>query len=511
MRPKFMLLQKSAAVEDEDGALTPTGMAVAERYARRWVADGVRDLEVERQYPTLAGLFYDIRSDPDLAREHASEEKPVRKSMDEQIVMVRPEIQTLTVAKLIKAQPYYTGPRGGKWADPQLTIPWKEGGEKKPKAAEEEGQKPKGMIQIEHKHIPLGKRPEHKGPRKWVEHYEGLPDQTVHAYSMPSAPGQPRQYVPERAQMHEAIIADAFRGKHPVPEGQKPVAILMMGGGASGKSTLVRKQFEEKGLLGNFVQINSDDVKEQLPEYDIATKDPNNTAKDAAAMVHEESSDIAKEMAARAFGNPQAKYNFVFDGTGANARKYGEMIDKLKERGYHVHLMYADVENPDDAWRRSSSRADKTGRWVPEEMLRHAHASIPQNFEELAGKVDSYGMYQLPKEGGHTEVMSGQGGRHDVQNPEYLASFRARAEKLREQEAGKAAPWQTKQAPAGGQPPAPAGGTMPSKPVAKSMTARYTDSEMRKAFPQPPQQKPNERFVMNRPPQPGAPAGAPDG
>lgn len=64
-------LAKSGAVEDEDGVLTSLGMSVAERYARAWVK-GARDVELERQYPDLAGLFYDIRLDAALARRHAS-------------------------------------------------------------------------------------------------------------------------------------------------------------------------------------------------------------------------------------------------------------------------------------------------------------------------------------------------------------------------------------------------------------------------------------------------------
>lgn len=65
------ILEKAGAVEDEDGVLTQLGMSVAERYARKWVR-GDRDVELEREYPDLQGLFYDIRLDPALARRHAS-------------------------------------------------------------------------------------------------------------------------------------------------------------------------------------------------------------------------------------------------------------------------------------------------------------------------------------------------------------------------------------------------------------------------------------------------------
>ena len=59
-----------ASVEDAEGLLTPLGMQIAHAYAKAWLA-GRRDADLERKYPGLAGLFYDIRTDPDLAAEHA--------------------------------------------------------------------------------------------------------------------------------------------------------------------------------------------------------------------------------------------------------------------------------------------------------------------------------------------------------------------------------------------------------------------------------------------------------
>lgn len=64
-------LEKGGKVEDEDGVLTQLGMSVAAQYARSWV-EGERNVKLEREYPDLAGLFYDIRVDSSLARRHAS-------------------------------------------------------------------------------------------------------------------------------------------------------------------------------------------------------------------------------------------------------------------------------------------------------------------------------------------------------------------------------------------------------------------------------------------------------
>jgi hypothetical protein len=57
--------------EDSDGLLTAFGLEVAHRYAVAWV-EGQRNLDIERQYPELAGLFWDVRMDLELARTHAA-------------------------------------------------------------------------------------------------------------------------------------------------------------------------------------------------------------------------------------------------------------------------------------------------------------------------------------------------------------------------------------------------------------------------------------------------------
>ena len=77
------LLQKAKAqpTETEDGELTRHGMDIAHEYAVAWTKRNARSLELERQYPELEGLFYDIRVDPDLAREHAIPFSDAKKSM----------------------------------------------------------------------------------------------------------------------------------------------------------------------------------------------------------------------------------------------------------------------------------------------------------------------------------------------------------------------------------------------------------------------------------------------
>jgi predicted ABC-type ATPase len=518
MKPKFLLLQKAEAVEDEDGVLTPAGMAVAQTYATDWTANGVRDLEMERKYPQLVGLFYDIRNDAELAREHAGKEISVKKSLDETVVMVRAEIQTVPLGVLMKAGGPYIGPRGGKWADPEFTIHWEDRHDAPAKGAKQDERKESpqapakpesqpadsqkemfpekqvASIKIEHKMVPLNpNKPPFKGTRTTVPHFEGLPTETHQAYKTPDG-----QYIPERQRLHQEIFTAAMEGKTPVPPNQKPVAIVMMGGGASGKSTLVRREFGDKGLLGNFVMINSDDVKEQLPEYDMATKDPNHTATDAAKMVHEESSDVAKKILATAT-DKNSPHNIVFDGTGASVEGYKRMIEGLKAKGYHVNLIFADVPNPEDAVQRAMARAHGSGRFVPEDVIREAHELIPPNYEKLIPLVDSHAMFALDENNKpHRPIMSGSSGRHDISDPTYLSQFRERSQKLEVVNAKRRADREAqKQAEMQGTSPPPI-------QVAKSMYIWQPKGAMKKAFPQQQQQP---KFTMR--PRPPAAAGTP--
>lgn len=172
-------------------------------------------------------------------------------------------------------------------------------------------------------------------------------------------------WTDERAALHREIVKDTMRGKMPVPD---PVAYMMGGGTASGKSSLI-----ESGILGipdNSVRIDSDVMKARLPEYRnmTAAGDLN-----AAAFAHEESSYLAKKAAATA---SVSGYNVVFDGTGDSS--YGSVERKvamLRSGGQRVVANYASIP-VETALARNLARAEKTGRYVPETFIRNAYGSI---------------------------------------------------------------------------------------------------------------------------------------
>lgn len=195
-------------------------------------------------------------------------------------------------------------------------------------------------------------------------------------------------YNEERSKLHQQII-DSFVGHPPsVRPPQKPVAVVMMGGPAAGKGTLLRAVQpgnRREGVSDDFVNVNPDDVKEKLPEYkamlDMGQHEGKTmSAKDAAHLVHEESSDVAKMVLERAVANRQ---NVVVDGTGKDSARYREKIKQLVDAGYHVRLLMPHVPL-EEAQTRAKERAERQGRYVPDEYVVQAHHVIPGNFFHIA-------------------------------------------------------------------------------------------------------------------------------
>lgn len=187
------------------------------------------------------------------------------------------------------------------------------------------------------------------------------------------------RFSPERTALHDQIVNGFLSRSRPVQDGPAEV-IFTAGGPASGKSTIITK-LEELGvrpLPDDYVDINADLVKEQLPEYETMLKGGDDRA---AFFVHEESSDIAARLR---FESLETNRNVLVDQVGNNAD--GEFARKIKaSRGPNtdVRVIYADVP-VDEAIRRSDERAKKTGRVVPHDLIRNKHKGVVRNFLEVA-------------------------------------------------------------------------------------------------------------------------------
>lgn len=243
--------------------------------------------------------------------------------------------------------------------------------------------------------------------RKWIEHKEGLPRDTEQHYK------QGGDYTPERKKLHQEIIEKYVKGVEPVPADKKPVALIMMGGSGSGKSTL-DKGINEK----DFVHVDPDAVKGDIPEYREAVEA---SAKDAAFMVHEESGTLAKEIREHAITN---RKNLLLDGTGKNLKDYTETVTRLRNLGYEVTVMMPDID-VETAVSRVKRRAEKTGRLVPEAVVREIYSKVPQNFEPIARLANNFALFD--NRGAKPRlVWSKKGDSETIHDQEFVRQFRSK-------------------------------------------------------------------------------------
>jgi predicted ABC-type ATPase len=179
-------------------------------------------------------------------------------------------------------------------------------------------------------------------------------------------------YTPERKELHDAIVAEVFAGKTPV---EAPVAVVLGGGPASGKSSVLSSSAED-----NVVLIDVDKIRTYLPEQREGV-----AAKDAAVSgrTHEESSEIANRVMKEAAAGG---YNLMLDGTGdSSIEKLEKKVNAMKAGGAKVTAKYASLPT-DMAVDLMMKRGAKTGRYVPESFLRATHAAVSRVFPEAMAK-----------------------------------------------------------------------------------------------------------------------------
>ena len=205
----------------------------------------------------------------------------------------------------------------------------------------------------------------------WIDVAEGLPASTRDAYS--KVENGTNVYIPERRALHGIIVDSALRGLTPAHNDKMPVAVLTMGLPASGKSTRAKKIWSK----ANVAFIDADAVKEQLPEFQQAVSQ---RARNAANLVHKESSDVATELLTKAIDN---RYNFVLDGVGRDLDWYSKLVLDLRKRGYYVYAMMQHVTDLNKVLTRAEQRGQDQGRFIDVESTKKAFPTLPKNFRAI--------------------------------------------------------------------------------------------------------------------------------
>ncbi len=203
------------------------------------------------------------------------------------------------------------------------------------------------------------------------------------------------EYVQERKVLHSLIIdRNTINRVSKTPAS----AVLTAGGSGSGKSFFVN-EFFLNSTEENYVLIDSDNIKEELPEYVEAVKNKN---LDAADIVHKESGHIADSLLQFCISN---SYSFIYDGTMSNYEKYDTLITNLKKSQFNISALYVDID-VDVALGRALTRAQVTGRAVPEHVIKETNLMSAKTFHKLFSRFDEAILFNNSKTIGSKDSMS---------------------------------------------------------------------------------------------------------
>jgi predicted ABC-type ATPase len=216
-------------------------------------------------------------------------------------------------------------------------------------------------------------------------------------------------YDPERKDLHKKIIYKIKKDLICV-ENKNPIAILMGGSPASGKSTFLKK-YRPYLLKEEILKIDADEIRSQLPEY----KGYN------ATQTHLETKDIVNLLLSdRNIGIP-CRFDLIYDGTMNNTKSYMPLIQLLKSLGYKIFVVYIDKVPKDVIVNRALERYKRSGRFVPLEVIDDFFTKGKTALNEIKKEVDGYmivdgsdsnyeviekGGMQLPKNRSYSKIGS---------------------------------------------------------------------------------------------------------
>ena len=198
------------------------------------------------------------------------------------------------------------------------------------------------------------------------------------------------EYYPARKKLHEKIM-ESFKGDLICIQNNEPIAILMGGSPASGKSTFLRK-YAPYLLKEEILKVDADEIRAKLPEY----KGWN------ATSTHQETKDIVNTLLSdRTIGIP-CKYDIIYDGTMNSTKSYYPLIALLKKLGYKIFIVYIDKVDEAVVKKRALERYKKSGRFVPLAVIDDFFTRGKSALNELKSKADGY------------MIVDGSGGDYNV-------------------------------------------------------------------------------------------------
>jgi len=212
----------------------------------------------------------------------------------------------------------------------------------------------------------------------------------------------------QREALHDAIIEDIYGQSGNVPEERQ--AIVAGGLPGAGKSTVLEKYAGD--VNSRYFRIDPDKIKSEMAQRGMVPKVEGLSPMEAADLVHEESSHIAKRLARRAQADGK---NMIWDITMSSRTSTEDRIEKLRSNDYtHIEGIYVDI-SPELSEARAEARhrrghdeyrvgQGQGGRFVPAGLIlgqaEHEWGSINRRtFEEVKHRFDKWSVYDNSTDG----------------------------------------------------------------------------------------------------------------
>lgn len=165
---------------------------------------------------------------------------------------------------------------------------------------------------------------------------------------------------------------------------RKPWIIFTAGAMGVGKSRTIRRLISEGKLTPrNFVWIDPDDIRRQLPEFSSYSRQ----CPIMAGTLTQKESGLLTEVATLAA--LRAGRNVLVEGTLRNANWYQKHFARLRNecKGIKIIILYV-VAPAEVVIQRADDRARMTGRIIPREIILRALSQVPESVEVLASLAD---------------------------------------------------------------------------------------------------------------------------
>jgi hypothetical protein len=183
------------------------------------------------------------------------------------------------------------------------------------------------------------------------------------------------EYTPEALAEHQQKLADKGIGSKATTS--TPKVTLMGGGAASGKGSIAKALAKENP---NAVYINPDDLMDSERYQTLLKSDPLG----AAARAHDEGSDIARKAVTQGIAGG---HDLTIDRVSGDPAKAKALMDEAKASGYKTQARFADRDTG-EALKGMVDRFEKTGRWVPPDVLAKGHTGAAATFHKLLPDMD---------------------------------------------------------------------------------------------------------------------------